>query len=128
MNEREMTNAEVEALERILADEDEIQPMTGFSARVMRAVREEAAAPPPISFPWSRFVPGLVLNVGLLAACLVWLLPDLAAAPAPELLFSTRLADPIFRGVLWVASVWTGSAVLMWATLGWVAPRRGSTI
>lgn len=47
-------------LDRILAKRDDIQPSSGFAASVMEAVREEAAAPPPIPFPWKRALPVLV--------------------------------------------------------------------
>jgi hypothetical protein len=47
-------------LDRILSKRDDIQPSSGFAASVMEAVREEAAAPPPIPFPWRRALPVLV--------------------------------------------------------------------
>jgi hypothetical protein len=46
-------------LDRILSKEEEIIPSSGFAASVMDAVRREAAAPPPIPFPWKRAIPGL---------------------------------------------------------------------
>ena len=49
----------------LLAGEDaEVAPE--FTARVMAAVRCEAARPPPLSFPWHRLVLGI-------AACVLWL-------------------------------------------------------
>jgi hypothetical protein len=42
-----------------LFDDDEITPSAGFTASVMNAVRREAAAPPPIAFPWKRALPGI---------------------------------------------------------------------
>ena len=53
-------------LDRLLAREDAREPSGGFSARVMGAVRREAATPPPLRFPWRRLVAGL-------AAALLWL-------------------------------------------------------
>ncbi len=55
------------------AESDSILPSSGFIASVMSAVREEAAALPPIPFPWKRALPGLaacaaVLGI-LVAAC-----------------------------------------------------------
>jgi hypothetical protein len=58
-----MTN---ENLDRILATEEELIPSSGFLASVMEAVQQEAAAPPPIPFPWKRAVPGMVLVAGVL--------------------------------------------------------------
>ena len=46
--------------DRLLSD-DEIVPSSGFVARVMDAVRGEAAATPAIPFPWSRAVPVIAL-------------------------------------------------------------------
>ncbi len=46
-------------LDRILSTEQEIIPSSGFVASVMDAVRHDAAAPPPIPFPWMRALPGL---------------------------------------------------------------------
>ena len=47
---------------------DEIVPSSGFVARVMDAVRVEAAAPPAIPFPWSRALPGLVATAATFVA------------------------------------------------------------
>lgn len=41
-------------LDRILSEEKELLPSPRFAGTVMRAVRSEAAAPPPIPFPWKR--------------------------------------------------------------------------
>ena len=45
-------------LDRFLSD-DEIVPSSGFTARVMDAVRAEASMPPAIPFPWLRALPGI---------------------------------------------------------------------
>jgi len=58
-----MTN---ENLDTILAAEEELIPSSGFLASVMERVSEEAAAPPPIPFPWKRAVPGMVLTAAVL--------------------------------------------------------------
>ena len=52
-----------ENLDRILSAEEELAPSSGFVSAVMERVREEAAAPAPIPFPWKR-VPGAVLALG----------------------------------------------------------------
>lgn len=54
------------AVERILAAEEMLVPSSGFMAGVMERVREEAAAPAPIPFPWKRIAPGIVLAAGTL--------------------------------------------------------------
>jgi hypothetical protein len=53
-------------LDHILSREKEIVPSAKFTASVMDAIRSEAAAPPPISFPWVRALPGLIAGVGAL--------------------------------------------------------------
>jgi hypothetical protein len=54
-----------EDFDRTLSSEEEIIPSSGFVASVMDAVQRDAAAPPPVPFPWKRALPGLF------AACLV---------------------------------------------------------
>ena len=54
-----------ERVDGILGAEEELVPSSGFLASVMERVREEAAAPPPIPFPWKRAVPGFVVTAGV---------------------------------------------------------------
>jgi len=58
-------------INRILSRDDEILPSSGFAVSVMDAVRREAAAPPPIPFPWKRALPGLLAGGFALALVLV---------------------------------------------------------
>lgn len=58
-------------LDRFLSDDDSIVPSAGFSARVMTAVRDEAAAPPPIPFPWRRLLPISVATIVVVTAGLI---------------------------------------------------------
>jgi hypothetical protein len=57
------------AIDRILAAEEELIPSSGFLAATMERVREEAACPKPIPFPWLRALPGIVLAVFVLGWC-----------------------------------------------------------
>lgn len=54
-------------LDRILAGEPEVRPSPMFAAKVMHAVRREAAAPPPIPFPWKRALPGFAAGATFIA-------------------------------------------------------------
>ncbi|MGB6386564.1 MAG: hypothetical protein WBD25_01530 [Terriglobales bacterium] len=63
--------AENEEIDHMLSHEDEILPSSGFAVAVMDAVRREAAAPPPIPFPWKRALPGLVVGGLVLVFALV---------------------------------------------------------
>ncbi len=53
------------AINRILTAEEELIPSSGFLAATMERVREEAAMPKPIPFPWLRALPGIALGVSL---------------------------------------------------------------
>jgi hypothetical protein len=93
-------------IDRILAAEEELVPSSGFLASVMERVREEAATPAPIPFPWRLAVPGIVLAAGVLG----WGAFELVRAalpamrqislPAPQL--SVALARPLEEAG-WVA-------------------------
>jgi hypothetical protein len=67
-------------IDRVLSSETEILPSSGFVSAVMDVVRSEAAAPPPIPFPWKRAVPGFAASVALL----VWLVLTSLRLPARE--------------------------------------------
>jgi hypothetical protein len=71
-------------LDTWLRRHDEIVPSSGFAGRVMEAVHQEASALPPIAFPWSRALPGLVVLL-VTVAISVSVMPVTSApvAPAP---------------------------------------------
>jgi len=58
-------------IEGMLELQPEILPSAGFTSSVMNAIRLEAAAPPPIFFPWKQAMPGLVVGAFALALALV---------------------------------------------------------
>jgi hypothetical protein len=66
MNAEPNDNSSSTQLDRILAEETPLVPSSGFLASVMERVHEEAAAPPPIPFPWKRAIPGIVFAAGVL--------------------------------------------------------------
>jgi len=57
------------SIDAILSAEDELIPSSGFLAATMERVREEAAFPKPIPFPWLRALPGIALAVAVLGWC-----------------------------------------------------------
>jgi hypothetical protein len=62
---REAEHARIETeISHILAGEDELLPSSGFAASVMDRVRQEAALPAPLPFPWMRAIPILLLACG----------------------------------------------------------------
>jgi len=56
-------------IDRILVAEEELIPSSGFLAATMERVREEAAMPKSIPFPWLRALPGIVVAVAALGWC-----------------------------------------------------------
>ncbi len=62
-------NSNSTRLDRILAQEEQLVPSSGFLASVMERVQEEAAIPAPIPFPWKRAFPGMVFAGGVLGWC-----------------------------------------------------------
>lgn len=109
-----------EPMDRILADEDALEPSSGFLAAVMERVNEEATAPPRIPFPWKRAVPGFVIAV----AVLVWAVVEMSryaragvSLALPHVNLSAAITPAIQQGG-WVAL----ALVLAWA--GWKLARR----
>jgi hypothetical protein len=115
-----MTN---ERIDEILATEQELVPSSGFLASVMERVREEAAAPPPIPFPWGRFMPGMLVAAGVLS----WGAVELVRFVGPRL-HEVRLAPPHIAPAMiqpleqagWVVTALAVSAV------SWMISRRAA--
>jgi hypothetical protein len=102
--------------DRIMSEE-EILPSSGFAASVMEAVRREAAAPPPIPFPWKRALPGAVFAaatlIGILAICLMKLFDSSSLAQPASVSTWQLLLQVHFQWVL------LGLAVVL---AGWKMP------
>ncbi|MEM9553570.1 MAG: hypothetical protein AAGC60_04875 [Acidobacteriota bacterium] len=122
-----MTSLELDELNRILGDEVDLRPSPGFSTRVLSAVRAEAAARPPIDFPWSRLLPGLVLSLSLLVAAALWTIPaaDLWVPRTHGL--AEWSSDPSARTLLWAVGTLLGSLALASAALRSAIPRSVSS-
>jgi hypothetical protein len=125
MNRNETDRDEID---RILAAEEELVPSSGFLAAVMESVREEAAAPPPIPFPWVRAVPGMILAAGVLGWGAVELvryslpvLRGISLTPLPPL--SAAVMQPLEQAG-WVALA-LGASLLSWLLSRRLAGRSG---
>jgi hypothetical protein len=135
--------ARIEAeIEAILAGEEELMPSSGFVASVMDRVRQEAALPAPIPFPWMKIIPILLLAGGLFgwgAVELVrlgqpWLgqlglgLPALSQSAQSWLTLSMpHLSDNLARSLEqagWVALA-LGSSLVSWLVSRRLAGRGG---
>jgi hypothetical protein len=72
------TREEFDKLDQILLEQEGLLPSSGFAASVMDAVRQEAATPAPIPFPWKWALPGilaLLVSLGVflrMIAGMVW--------------------------------------------------------
>ena len=66
INKEENAARELSRMESILASEEQIVPSSGFLAAVMERVKDEAALPAPIPFPWKRALPGAVVAAAIL--------------------------------------------------------------
>ena len=104
-----------EDFDRILSDEEEILPSSGFAASVMDAVRREASAPPPIPFPWKRAMPGLVVAGLSLVLVFVEVLSQLrqgGEVPQPPSQWSSLLV-PILGAAMRAGAGWIVLALLL---------------
>ncbi|MGA7560561.1 MAG: hypothetical protein WCF61_18980 [Terriglobales bacterium] len=114
---------EDDEMNRILFRQEEILPSSGFTASVMDAVRREAAAPPPIPFPWKRALPVMVAGGFVLVMVFVTLVVAIAQVikSSATAQFSTSLPSmltPILglqglQGNLGNAAGWSVLALLV---------------
>lgn len=113
--------AESGPIDRILASDDELVPSSGFLAAVMDRVREEAAAPPPIPFPWKLAIPGIVLLVGVAG----WGVYEAAhfLSPGPHGSALSQLQVPIAMAHDLKQAGWVAAALIV-SALSWAVPRR----
>jgi hypothetical protein len=91
-------------LDRILSAEEELLPGSGFLSSVMERVEEEAAAPPPIPFPWQRVLSGLLLIAILCAGTVFFYFRQIAEALREVNYSQTPVAlptSPLFTIATW---------------------------
>jgi len=93
-----------EELDRVLSDEPDIVPSSGFVARVMEAVTADATAP-PLDFPWKRAWP-LAAGLAALFAWLAILQFQPATASGPDVYAWFEMIAPMAGG-------WVIGALLM---------------
>jgi len=92
-----MTDKEIDLL---LARKEELIPSSGFTASVMAAVTREAAAPPPIPFPWKRALPGLGWCLAVIVGLLI---TGRAPTDNPPLLSALELSA-VLGGAGWITA------------------------
>ena len=114
-------------LDRILSSEEELAPSTGFAASVMDRVREEAAAPEPIAFPWKRVLPGAIVAAAGLVWCVVQMVVMRIGEANTTILSSVHPAALLTRsmaGAAWALAA-IGASLLSWLLARRLAGTRG---
>jgi hypothetical protein len=109
-----------DAIDRILSREEEILPSSGFAVSVMDVVRSEAAAPPPIPFPWKRALPGIIAAAFVLGLVIIAVVVGIVQAGKTTnsqlFIFTSPFASPslprLLHGGIESAVVWTLLALL----------------
>jgi len=102
-----------ETIETILATEEELIPTSGFLDSVMERLQEEAAAPPPIPFPWLRALPAMVVAAVVLGGSAFVLVQQ---------------GIPAMRGISLGAPQIPAAAVQPLEQAGWVALALGVSL
>ncbi|HWW92056.1 MAG TPA: hypothetical protein VN375_01730 [Vicinamibacteria bacterium] len=114
-------------LDNILADEADLVPSSGFLASVMESVIEEAAAPPPIPFPWKRAIPGMILAGGVLSwggfELVSYIMHGAPLLSLHQLPVAEHLSARMEQG-LWTG-VACGAAIASWVLARRIAGRSG---
>ena len=121
MNRTDVDHPEMDLsrIDRILASEEPLIPSSGFLGSVMESVRDEAAAPPPIAFPWKRAVPAVLLIAGVFGwAAFELIRHGLPAASSLAAAGSASLAMPHL----------SAAAVQPFEPAGWVALALGTSL
>jgi len=116
-----------DSIDRILTTEEELIPSSGFLASVMERVQEEAAAPPPIPFPWKRAIPGILLTVAVLGGGAYLLVRSLLPAARGLLLSPPPLSAALVQSLqdaAWVAGA-LAAAQVCWLFSRRLAGRSG---
>jgi hypothetical protein len=110
-----------EDLDRILRSEEPLAPSSGFAASVMERTREAASAPPPLPFPWRRYLLGLLVILAL-SGLGGWIAVRLPLTAELGALFGhalAALADPrLIRPLAEAAASLAGAYLVFVLTLG----------
>ena len=108
-------------MDEILGSEEDLAPSSGFLASVMERVRDEAAAPPPIPFPWKRAAPGFIVAAGVFGWTAVEFARSVGPAMATMKLPTVHLAATAVRPL--EQAGWVVAAVAF-SMVSWMLSRR----
>ncbi|HEY2470980.1 MAG TPA: hypothetical protein VGI45_24510 [Terracidiphilus sp.] len=108
-------------LDRILGAEEGLAPTSGFVSSVMDRVRQEAATPAPIPFPWKRVLPGMIVAAVGLVWCVVRLAQAYAASPGAPIYIPLHPTAPMAASL--ESAGWVVAALSV-SLLSWLLARR----
>jgi hypothetical protein len=111
-----------EDIDRALAADEAVVPTSGLATTVMARIRQQAAAPPPIPFPWLHALPGIVALVLVAVAALHR--PVFAADSGLTFLLSSLHQPLVLAADVAMGSIGLGLVVMRAARL----PGSGPTI
>ena len=123
MNPTQMNDPRInpDAIDHILATEEQLIPSSGFLASVMESVQEGARTPARIPFPWKRAIPGILLAVGVFGWGAVQLvrqtIPAVKALAFSQFHLSVTVERPLEQ-VGWIA------LALALSLASWLLSRR----
>lgn len=95
-------------IDRILADDPNLAPSSGFADSIMEAVRREAETPAPLSFPWRRVAPGLTVCLIAVGAAAIAAFTGNAGASTPR----ANLLDVLEGSLLLQSALWLAGSLL----------------
>jgi len=98
----------MDELDRILGEDEGLEPSSGLTSRVMDALEQDRATPPPIAFPWLRLLPAFLGALGIAAAFAVYLAAGTMGTPPPFDL-ARWLDHPLAVALGWAALSLLGS-------------------
>ena len=100
-------------LDRMLSGSPDIEPSPAFARSVMAAVEREAAAPPPIAFPWLRVAPMAAAALCIVAIAVYIAVSGQLSAALPSRAPST---NAIVHSAATPAAMWALVGLLLAAT------------
>jgi hypothetical protein len=82
---------------------EQLRPSSGFTLSVMDAIHAEAVVPPPIPFPWKRFLPGAIAVPCALVAFVVWAARGSSAAGVGNFTLAIPSLTSVNSTISWIA-------------------------
>jgi hypothetical protein len=82
---------------------EQLRPSSGFAVSVMDAIHEEATVPPPIPFPWKRFLPGAIAVLCAFVALVIWAARHSSAPVGGNFTLPLASFTSIDSSLIWIA-------------------------